>query len=519
VFVGKSKDTTDEHEYAVKRSKKVFRKKEDGGGLSPAFCERMRHQIDIYHQIGRGLSIAHLYGAYEDEEYTYMVQELCSGGELWQHIGDHYSEAYAARIMRSVLQTIAQLHAHGVVWRDSKPENFLFLNDREDSPLKAVDFGTAVRCAPGEYITVRAGSPLYVAPEVLQPMRYNHSADLWGAGMLAFMILTAQLPFTTAAASVSVADLYSGRANITRKQAFEALLGYHLDFESDHFTSLSDGAQDFIRKLLQEDPEKRPTAQQALQHPWVQAEASDAPFSQSLVQRLQRFGSYNRFKQVVLQALVREVIRTDEVIIPRDLHDEFAALDVEGKGRVPVGVLREKLRGKPFSLSAQEVERLLSHIDTNDTEGVEYDEWLAAMLTWKSVQKCQEWDRWVEAAFAQIDSDGSGTLSRDELSSFLCGGDLCLSEERLTAALKDAHAAASDGEMTLQNFKDLIMAPSAAPHASHDEHDLGMFGRRLMSTQEDLAIERSPRSSRDSPSSSPSSSRDSPTASLDTQGA
>ncbi len=51
------------HRYAVKRSKKVFRKEEDGGGLSPAFCERMRHQIDIYHQIGRGLSIAHLYGA------------------------------------------------------------------------------------------------------------------------------------------------------------------------------------------------------------------------------------------------------------------------------------------------------------------------------------------------------------------------------------------------------------------------------------------------------------------------
>ncbi len=67
------------------------------------------------------------------------------------------SEAYAARIMRSVLQTVAQLHAHGVVWRDSKPENFLFLNTRDDSPLKAVDFGTAVRCAPGEYITARAG--------------------------------------------------------------------------------------------------------------------------------------------------------------------------------------------------------------------------------------------------------------------------------------------------------------------------------------------------------------------------
>lgn len=66
--------------------------------------------------------------------------------------------------MRCVLQTMAQLHAHGVVWRDSKPENFLFLNDREDSPLKAVDFGTAVRCAPGEHITIRAGKRTNTTP-------------------------------------------------------------------------------------------------------------------------------------------------------------------------------------------------------------------------------------------------------------------------------------------------------------------------------------------------------------------
>jgi serine/threonine protein kinase len=62
--------------FAVKRTKKVFR---EDGGLSPAFCERLRHQIDIYHAVGHGLSIAHLYGAYEDAEYVYSVQELCTG--------------------------------------------------------------------------------------------------------------------------------------------------------------------------------------------------------------------------------------------------------------------------------------------------------------------------------------------------------------------------------------------------------------------------------------------------------
>ncbi len=78
---------------------------------------------------------------------------------------------------------------------------------------------------------------------------------------------------------------------------------------------------------------------------------------------------------------------------------------------------------------------------------------------WRAqVQKAQEWDRWVEATFSQIDSDGSGTLSADELTRFLRAGELCLSEGRLEAALSDAHSAADAGEMTLQ-----VAAPPQAP--------------------------------------------------------
>jgi serine/threonine protein kinase len=123
------------------------------------------------------------------------------------------------------------------------------------------------------------------------------SADMWGAGMLAYMILCGRLPFGTEKASVSVADLYSGgvghdvlacsahaqvhgglgtcnhacmhlcmhsscgcligsfadagRVNVTRKQAFEALLTFEMDFEGPHFTELSEGAQDLIKSLLQ----------------------------------------------------------------------------------------------------------------------------------------------------------------------------------------------------------------------------------------------------------------------------
>ena len=64
----------------MKRIKKVFRK---DGGLAPAFCERVRHEVEVWHLMGRSLAVAHLYGAFEDDQHVYMVQELCTGELSW----------------------------------------------------------------------------------------------------------------------------------------------------------------------------------------------------------------------------------------------------------------------------------------------------------------------------------------------------------------------------------------------------------------------------------------------------
>lgn len=46
-----------------------------------------------------------------------------------------------------------------------KPQ-FMFLDKTPESPLKAIDFGISVFCKPGQYVDVRAGTPIYIAPEV-----------------------------------------------------------------------------------------------------------------------------------------------------------------------------------------------------------------------------------------------------------------------------------------------------------------------------------------------------------------
>ena len=76
-------------------------------------------------------NIIKLYETYEDQKYFHLVNELCTGGELFERIRSQgaYSEAMAADIMRKLLSAIKHLHDMHIVHRDLKPENFLFENN------------------------------------------------------------------------------------------------------------------------------------------------------------------------------------------------------------------------------------------------------------------------------------------------------------------------------------------------------------------------------------------------------
>lgn len=96
-------------------------------------------------------NIVKLRATYEDHEAVHLVMELCEGGELFDRIvaRGHYSERAAAGIAKTVAEVVKMCHEHGVIHRDLKPENFLFANKKENSPLKAIDFGLSVFFKPG----------------------------------------------------------------------------------------------------------------------------------------------------------------------------------------------------------------------------------------------------------------------------------------------------------------------------------------------------------------------------------
>lgn len=113
--------------------------------------EDVRREVAIMKHLPKNSSIVSLKEACEDENAVHLVMELCEGGELFDRIvaRGHYTERAAAAVTRTIVEVVQLCHKHGVIHRDLKPENFLFANKKENSPLKAIDFGLSIFFKPG----------------------------------------------------------------------------------------------------------------------------------------------------------------------------------------------------------------------------------------------------------------------------------------------------------------------------------------------------------------------------------
>ena len=125
------------------------------GTFGEAGLDQLREEFAILMQIDHP-NIVQLEAVYESEDFVYLVQELCSGGDLFDRLDaqpeDHYSEAQCARIVKQMLSAVRYIHSHGIIHRDLKLENWLFSaeEDGDSSTLKMIDFGLSKHIKCGE---------------------------------------------------------------------------------------------------------------------------------------------------------------------------------------------------------------------------------------------------------------------------------------------------------------------------------------------------------------------------------
>ncbi|WVZ99742.1 hypothetical protein U9M48_045001 [Paspalum notatum var. saurae] len=354
----------------------------------------VRREVQIMHHLTGHRNIVELRGAYEDRHSVNLVMELCEGGELFDRIiaRGHYSERAAAALCREIVSVVHSCHSMGVMHRDLKPENFLFLNKTEDSPLKATDFGLSVFFKPGEQFKDLVGSAYYVAPEVLK-RRYGAEADIWSAGVILYILLSGVPPFWAE----------------NEEGIFDAVLRGHIDFASDPWPSISNGAKDLVKKMLQQDPKERLTAAEILNHPWIRedGEAPDKPLDITVISRMKQFRAMNKLKKVALKVVAENL--SDEEIV--GLKEMFKSLDTDNSGTITLEELRTGLPKLGTKISESEIRQLMEAADVDGNGTIDYVEFISATMHMNRLEK----EDHIFKAFEYFDKDHSGFITVDEL--------------------------------------------------------------------------------------------------------
>uniref|UniRef100_A0A8C2RZX1 Protein kinase domain-containing protein n=1 Tax=Capra hircus TaxID=9925 RepID=A0A8C2RZX1_CAPHI len=162
--------------------------------------------------------------------------ELCEDGELKEILDrkGHFSENETRWIIQSLASAIAYLHNNDIVHRDLKLENimvkssFIDANNEMNLNIKVTDFGLAVKKHGRSEVMLQTtcGTPIYMAPEVINAHDYSQQCDIWS-------------------------------------------IGGELHFKNSVWNSISDCAKSVLKQLMKVDPAHRITAKELLDNQWL----------------------------------------------------------------------------------------------------------------------------------------------------------------------------------------------------------------------------------------------------------
>lgn len=270
-------------QYAIKIMKKNFR--------DPSSLEITAAEIQIYQTAGTHRNIVTLHDIYENQTHWFLVLKKITGGELLHRITQlkRFSERDASEFAAQMLAGIKHLHDKNIAHRDLKPENLLLSDKTDDATLLLTDFGLSKQLRfRQELITHAVGTPGYVAPELVACMQrqtpYGIEVDMWAAGVIIYIMMCGFPPFW-------------GSNN---NELFQKITTCYYGFPSPWWDHVSTGAKDLIVRLLQPDPRKRLTVEQALEHPWIsQREKLQTLHLEASMAALKKFNAKRRFKKAI----------------------------------------------------------------------------------------------------------------------------------------------------------------------------------------------------------------------------
>uniref|UniRef100_A0A8C3SWH7 Protein kinase C n=1 Tax=Chelydra serpentina TaxID=8475 RepID=A0A8C3SWH7_CHESE len=181
--------------------------------------------------------LTHLYCTFQTKDHLFFVMEFLNGGDLMFHIQDkgRFDLFRAMFYGAEIVCGLQFLHSKGIIYRDLKLDNVML--DKEGH-IKIADFGMCKENVVGENrASTFCGTPDYIAPEILQGLKYTFSVDWWSFGVLLYEMLIGQSPFH----------------GDDEDELFESIR-----VDTPHYPRwITKESKDLLEKLFERDPTKR----------------------------------------------------------------------------------------------------------------------------------------------------------------------------------------------------------------------------------------------------------------------
>jgi calcium-dependent protein kinase len=391
-----------------------------------------------------------------------------------------FQEDDAAILLNHMLTCINYIHGNDLVHRDLKPENILLEENMKLDDIKIIDFGLAKRTVPGCKFNDFVGTSYYMSPQIVREEPYTNKCDIWACGVIAFLVLGGYAPFDG-----------QGEGDESIDEICEKIEKGEVVFddEPEVWDSVTDEAKEFIRFLLAYEEEDRPTAYEALQHPWLekirtktrtQYRRSSSLSAKSALGNMEGFEANCKLKQATYALIASQLLLKSE---KEEIDEVFRVLDVDCSGRLSKEEVKcgyNEFFGQ--ELSDEEVNIIFKRVNFSGSGSIEYSEFVVASLMSKDLLN----DVKLKAAFEEFDIDGNGYIDLNELKSILTMED-DMDDYVMNKIIKQVDGD-GDGQISYEEFKGMMYITASQP--SREEHETWMK-RRESSTLSDESMDSS----------------------------
>ena len=244
--------------YAIKRISKLDKNNQEGKTY-------FKREIEIMYKIHQN-NIVRLFNHFEDNEYCYFVMEYIENGNLFEQPCWKNNKCFpsneVAKIIKEIVCAVYYLHNMDppIIHRDIKPENVLI---DKNGVAKLTDFGWSNYVDSNEIRRTYCGTPVYLAPEMVNEIGHDEHLDIWCIGVLLFELLTGTVPF--------------------KGKDYESLNNNIVSLKIIWPKDISSTAKNLIGKILKRDPDDRISLVDMLKHPFFKDKLNNDHLEKELI--------------------------------------------------------------------------------------------------------------------------------------------------------------------------------------------------------------------------------------------